>query len=142
MSSNIYKKTRLFSKKPISTINVTPLVDVMLVLLIVFMITAPMLTVGVPVDLPKSNANQLNSDADPLVITMKENREIYVQESIVESKDLLPRLKAIANVNSKTRIFVRGDNLLPYGEVIALMGKIQSAGYEKVALVAKLPDDN
>ena len=77
-----------------SSINVTPLVDVMLVLLIVFMITAPMLTVGVPVDLPKTNANQLNTDADPLIITMNENREIYVQDSIVESKDLIPRLKA------------------------------------------------
>ena len=142
MSSHMYRKTRFSSRKPMSSINVTPLVDVMLVLLIVFMITAPMLTVGVPVDLPKTNANQLNTDADPLIITMNENREIYVQDSIVESKDLIPRLKAIANVNSKTRIFVRGDNLLPYGEVIALMGKIQSAGYEKVALVAKLPDDN
>ncbi len=125
-----------------SSINVTPLVDVMLVLLIVFMITAPMLTVGVPVDLPKTNANQLNTDADPLIITMNENREIYVQDSIVESKDLIPRLKAIANVNSRTRIFVRGDNLLSYGEVIKLMGQIQSAGYERVALVAKLPNDS
>ena len=133
---------RYRSKKPISNINVTPLVDVMLVLLIVFMITAPMLTVGVQVDLPQTKANQLNSDADPLIITMNKNREIFIQDAVVSPEDLIPRLKAISKVNSKTRIFVRGDNLLPYGEVIVIMGKIQSAGYEKVALVAKLPDDS
>ena len=125
-----------------SNINVTPLVDVMLVLLIVFMITAPMLTVGVQVDLPQSKANQLNSDADPLIITINKNRDIFIQDAVVSPEDLIPRLKAISKVNSKTRIFVRGDNLLPYGEVIEIMGKIQSAGYEKVALVAKLPDDS
>ena len=133
---------RYRSKKPMSNINVTPLVDVMLVLLIVFMITAPMLTVGVQVDLPQTKANQLNSDADPLIITMNKNREIFIQDTVVSAGDLIPRLKAISKVNSKTRIFVRGDNILPYGEVIAIMGKIQSAGYEKVALVAKLPDDS
>ena len=125
-----------------SNINVTPLVDVMLVLLIVFMITAPMLTVGIQVDLPQTNTNQLNSDADPLIITMNKNREIFIQDAVVSLEDLIPRLKAISKVNAKTRIFVRGDNLLSYGEVIGLMGKIQSAGYEKVALVAKLPDDS
>ena len=133
---------RYRSKKPMSNINVTPLVDVMLVLLIVFMITAPMLTVGVQVNLPKTKANQLNSDADPLIITMNKNREIFIQDAVVSLEDLIPRLKAISKVNSKTRIFVRGDNLLPYGEVIEIMGKIQTAGYEKVALVAKLPDDS
>ena len=133
---------RYRSKKPMSNINVTPLVDVMLVLLIVFMITAPMLTVGVQVDLPQTKANQLNSDADPLIITMNKNREIFIQDTEVSTEDLIPRLKAISKVNSKTRIFVRGDNLLQYGEVIGIMGKIQSAGYEKVALVAKLPDDS
>tara|TARA_B100000886_G_scaffold316860_1_gene255755 strand:- start:291 stop:716 length:426 start_codon:yes stop_codon:yes gene_type:complete len=136
------RKMRYRSKKPMSNINVTPLVDVMLVLLIVFMITAPMLTVGVQVDLPQTKANQLNSDADPLIITMNKNREIFIQDTVVSTEDLIPRLKAISKVNSKTRIFVRGDNLLQYGEVIGIMGKIQSAGYEKVALVAKLPDDS
>ena len=136
------RKMRYRSKKPMSNINVTPLVDVMLVLLIVFMITAPMLTVGIQVDLPQTNTNQLNSDADPLIITMNKNREIFIQDAVVSLEDLIPRLKAISKVNAKTRIFVRGDNLLSYGEVIGLMGKIQSAGYEKVALVAKLPDDS
>ena len=124
------QKIRYRSKKPMSNINVTPLVDVMLVLLIVFMITAPMLTVGVQVDLPQTKANQLNSDADPLIITMNKNREIFIQDAVVSPEDLIPRLKAISKVNSKTRIFVRGDNLLPYGEVIEIMGKIQSAGYD------------
>ena len=134
----MYRKTRFSSRKPMSSINVTPLVDVMLVLLIVFMITAPMLTVGVPVDLPKGKTKALNSDANPLIITLNSDLEIYVQDSIVESKDLIPRLKAIAKVN-KTRILVRGDHLLHYGEIIKLMGQIQSAGFEKVALVAELP---
>ena len=128
--------------EPMSEINVTPFVDVMLVLLIIFMVTAPLLTVGVQVDLPETKANQLNSDADPLIITMNKNRVIFIQDAVVSPEDLIPRLKAISKVNSKTRIFVRGDNLLPYGEVIVIMGKIQSAGYEKVALVAKLPDDS
>jgi len=134
----MYRKTKFSSRKPMSSINVTPLVDVMLVLLIVFMITAPMLTVGVPVDLPKGKTKTLNSDANPLIITLNSDLEIYVQDSIVESKDLIPRLKAIAKVN-KTRILVRGDHLLYYGEIIKLMGQIQSAGFEKVALVAELP---
>ena len=141
MNSNL-KKIRYRAKKPMSNINVTPLVDVMLVLLIVFMITAPMLTVGVQVDLPETKANQLNSDSDPLIITINKNREIYIQDAVVSSENLISRLKAISKVNSKTRIFVRGDNQLPYGEVIGIMGQIQSAGYEKVALVAKLPDDS
>ena len=89
-----------------SNINVTPLVDVMLVLLIVFMITAPMLTVGVQVDLPKTKANQLNSDADPLIITINKNKDIYIQDAIVAYEDVISRLKAISKVNFKTRIFV------------------------------------
>ncbi len=106
------------------------------------MINDTILTDWVQVDLPKTKANQLNSDADPLIITVKKNRDIYIQDVIVDYEDVISRLKAISKVNFKTRIFVRGDNLLPYGEVISLMGLIQSAGYEKVALVAKLPDDS
>ena len=142
MYNRTFNKNNNNKNKRMSQINVTPFVDVMLVLLIVFMITAPMLTVGVQVDLPQSKANQLNSDADPLIITINKNRDIFIQDAVVSAGDLIPRLKAISKVNSKTRIFVRGDNLLPYGEVIEIMGKIQSAGYEKVALVAKLPDDS
>ena len=128
-------------KKPISTINVTPLVDVMLVLLIVFMITAPLLTVGVPVDLPKSRVGQLNADSDPLIITLNKEGEIFLQEVKVKKEELLVRLKSIAGINKKSRIFVRGDSQIVYGEVLKLMGIIQSAGYERVALVAKLPNE-
>ena len=104
MNSNL-RKIKYKTKKPMSNINVTPLVDVMLVLLIVFMITAPMLTVGVQVDLPKTKANQLNSDADPLIITINKNREIYIQDANVDFENIIPRLKAISKVNFKTRIF-------------------------------------
>ena len=128
-------------KKPISTINVTPLVDVMLVLLIVFMITAPLLTVGVPVDLPKSKVGQLNADSDPLIITLNKEGKIFLQEVKVKKEELLVRLKSIAGINKKSRIFVRGDSQIVYGEVLKLMGIIQSAGYERVALVAKLPNE-
>jgi len=141
MNLSKLKKSRLVKKTPMSAINVTPLVDVMLVLLIVFMITAPLLTVGVPVDLPKTEAGQLNAESDPLVISINKNGEVFVQDSLVELENLQSRLKAIANVNNRTRIFVRGDEIIPYGDILSLMGKIQSAGYERVALVAKLPDE-
>ena len=95
--------------KSISQINVTPFVDVMLVLLIVFMITAPLLTVGVSVDLPKTKAGQLNSKGDPIIVSIKENGEIYIQERVIELSQLLPRLKAISSGNKNLRIYVRGD---------------------------------
>ncbi len=141
MNFSKLKKSRLVKKPPMSAINVTPLVDVMLVLLIVFMITAPLLTVGVPVDLPKTEAGQLSAESDPLIISINKNGEVFVQDSLVELENLQSRLKAIAHVNNKTRIFVRGDEIIPYGDILSLMGKIQSAGYERVALVAKLPDE-
>tara|TARA_S200000501_G_scaffold377177_1_gene434579 strand:+ start:1249 stop:1626 length:378 start_codon:yes stop_codon:yes gene_type:complete len=124
-----------------SSINVTPFVDVMLVLLIVFMITAPLLTVGVPVDLPKTQAGQLNADSNPLIVTLNKDGLIYIQEIKVKKEELLIRLKAISGINKKSRIFVRGDSNILYGEVLKLMGIIQAAGYERVALVAKLPNE-
>ena len=121
-------------------INVTPFVDVMLVLLIVFMVTAPLLTVGVEVDLPKTKAGAINADAAPLVVSIKSDGSLYLQETVVEPEALIPRLKAISNANPDVRIFVRGDRAVSYGEVLSVMGRIQSAGFEKVALVAKLPE--
>ena len=121
-------------------INVTPFVDVMLVLLIVFMVTAPLLTVGVEVDLPKTKAGAINADAAPLVVSIKSDGSLYLQEAVVEPEALIPRLKAISNANPDVRIFVRGDRAVSYGEVLSVMGRIQSAGFEKVALVAKLPE--
>ena len=126
--------------RPMGEINVTPFVDVMLVLLIVFMVTAPLLTVGVEVDLPKTKAGAINADAAPLVVSIKSDGSLYLQETVVEPKVLIPRLKAISNANPNVRIFVRGDRAVSYGEVLSVMGRIQSAGFEKVALVAQLPE--
>ncbi len=127
--------------KPIGEINVTPFVDVMLVLLIVFMVTAPLLTVGVPVDLPKTKAGQINADQAPLVVTIKDDGTLYLQDNEIEPDKLIPRLSAIGDANKNARIFVRGDKNVAYGEVIVLMGRIQTAGFERVALVAELPED-
>ena len=126
--------------RPMGEINVTPFVDVMLVLLIVFMVTAPLLTVGVPVDLPKTKAGQINADSTPLVVTMKADGSIFLQETAIEPDKLIPRLAAIAKANDEVRIFVRGDKAAAYGDGLTLMGRIQSAGFERVALVAELPE--
>ena len=127
--------------RPMGEINVTPFVDVMLVLLIVFMVTAPLLTVGVPVDSPKTKAGQINADSAPLVVTMKADGSIFLQETAIEPDKLIPRLAAIAKANDEVRIFVRGDKAAAYGDVLVLMGRIQSAGFERVALVAELPEE-
>ena len=126
--------------RPMGEINVTPFVDVMLVLLIVFMVTAPLLTVGVEVDLPKTKAGAINADAAPLVVSIKSDGSLYLQETVVKPEVLIPRLKAISDANPNIRIFVRGDRAVSYGEVLSVMGRIQSAGFEKVALVAQLPE--
>ena len=124
-----------------SEINVTPFVDVMLVLLIVFMVTAPLLTVGIPVDLPKVKASALTDQKDPIEITVKLDGSVYLGESIVEVENLIPRLKAITNQNTEARIYVRGDRVVAYGRVMDIMSIINSAGYIKVALVAQNPKD-
>ena len=126
--------------KTISQINVTPFVDVMLVLLIVFMITAPLLTVGVSVDLPKTKAAQLNSKGDPIVVSIKQNGDLYIQERSIDALNLLPRLKAISEGNKNLRIYVRGDKNVPYGIVLDTIAKIKRSGFKKVALVAKLKE--
>ena len=135
INNKINKKNRV-----ISQINVTPFVDVMLVLLIVFMITAPLLTVGVSVDLPKTKASQLNSKGDPIIISIKKNGELYIQEREIDNLQLLPRLKAISSGNKNLRIYVRGDKDVPYGLVLDTIAKIKSSGFKKVALVAKLQE--
>jgi len=127
--------------RPMSEINVTPFVDVMLVLLIVFMVTAPLLTVGVPVDLPKTKAGQINADQAPLVVTINKDGALFLQDNEIEPDKLIPRLSAIGEANKDVRIFVRGDKQVAYGEVMRLMGRIQSAGFERVALVAELPEE-
>ena len=125
------------SKEPMSEINVTPFVDVMLVLLIVFMVTAPLLTVGIPVDLPKIKSSALTDQKDPIEITIKLDGTVYLGESIVEVENIIPRLNAITDKNTETRIYVRGDRVVAYGRVMEIMSIINSAGYIKVALVAQ-----
>ena len=122
-----------------SEINVTPFVDVMLVLLIVFMVTAPLLTVGIPVDLPKVKANALTDQKDPIEVTVKIDGTVYLGESIVEVENLIPRLNAITNLNTEARIYVRGDRVVAYGRVMEIMSLINVAGYIKVALVVQNP---
>ena len=131
------KKNRSFQNKPMSEINVTPLVDVMLVLLIIFMITAPLLTSGVSVDLPTTDSDALPGQDEPLTITMNKNKEIFIGDSKVKAETLKIKLNAIANLNKDSRIFIRADEILPYGEVMELMSLIKNAGYNKVALLTK-----
>jgi biopolymer transport protein TolR len=116
-------------------INVTPFVDVMLVLLIVFMVTAPLLTVGVPVDLPKTHAQALGQDREPLSVTVRRNGHIYVQNTQVDEDDLVPKLTAIAGNGYDQRIFVRGDKSVDYGRVMEVMALISAAGFTHIGLV-------
>ncbi|MGF1477712.1 MAG: protein TolR [Geminicoccaceae bacterium] len=122
-----------------SEINVTPFVDVMLVLLIVFMITAPLLTAGVSVDLPRSQASPLAGQDEPLAVTVTADGTIYLQESEIALAQIAPRLVAITDNNSEARIFVRADRAINYGQVMAVMGAINSAGFRQVSLVTELP---
>ena len=122
-----------------SEINVTPFVDVMLVLLIIFMVTAPLLTVGIPVDLPKVKSNALTDQKDPLEVTVKLDGKVFLGESEVEVENIIPRLNAITDQNTKTRIYIRGDRVVAYGRIMEIMSIINSAGYEKVALVTQNP---
>ena len=121
--------------RPMAEINVTPFVDVMLVLLIVFMVTAPLLTVGVPVDLPKTKAQALSPDREPLSVTVRKNGSIYLQNTRIAEDDLVPRLKAIAANGYDQRIFVRGDTSVDYGRVMEVMAEISSAGFTHIGLV-------
>ncbi|HEC90434.1 MAG TPA: protein TolR [Alphaproteobacteria bacterium] len=125
---------RRFSK-PMSDINVTPFVDVMLVLLVVFMVTAPLLTVGVQVDLPKTKAMPVPGQDEPLAITVRADGLIYLQNTKIKLSALAPRLLAVTSNNPDVRIFIRGDKNINYGRVMEVMGTINAAGFRKVALV-------
>ena len=122
-----------------SEINVTPFVDVMLVLLIIFMVTAPLLTVGVAVDLPDSGARALPGDDEPLSVTIQADGTVFLQESEIEIDALVPRLLAVTENNPEARIFVRGDKAIFYGRVMEVMGALNSAGFNNVGLVTTVP---
>ncbi|RAU20491.1 protein TolR [Paramagnetospirillum kuznetsovii] len=124
--------------RPVAEINVTPMVDVMLVLLVIFMVTAPLLTAGVQVDLPKTSAAPLKGDDQPLSVTIDAHGKIWIQETEVELDQLAPRLQAITAQKPDTRIFVRGDKGIDYGRVMEVMGTLGASGFPKVALVTEV----
>ena len=133
---HIRSNLRRPSRGPVTDINVAPFVDVMLVLVIIFMVAAPLLNIGVPVDLPKANLKPLNESQDPLVITVDAEGKIFIQEAEVDETALAPRLQAVTGANPDLRIFVRGDRTINYGRVIQVMGLVSQAGFNKVALIA------
>jgi biopolymer transport protein TolR len=124
-----------------SEINVTPFVDVMLVLLIVFMVSAPLLTVGVPIDLPQSQAKALSQDNAPLTVSVTVEGKVYLQDNEIKLDDLVPKLKAIIDARHGTldeQIYVRGDKKVDYGTMMRVMGRLSAAGYHRVALVTEV----
>src|ERR1700758_3720653 len=125
--------------QPMSAINVTPFVDVMLVLLVVFMVAAPLLTVGVPVDLPQTQAPPINEPKEPLVITINGEGHIFIQETDIPAESLVPRLTAITGNNPDALLYVRGDKAINYGRVLEVMSLVSTAGFRKVSLIAESP---
>ena len=121
-----------------SDINITPMVDVMLVLLIIFMVAAPMLVAGVNVDLPETSASPVSGQDEPLAVTVDKNGDVYIQETKIDIAELTPKLRAITQEKMDTRIFIRGDQAINYGKVIEVMGAINAAGFTKVALVTEI----
>jgi biopolymer transport protein TolR len=120
-------------------INVTPMVDVMLVLLIIFMVSAPLLTVGVPIDLPQSQAKSLDQDKEPLTVSVNDKGQVYLQNSEISIDELVAKLQAVAQTRGGTeaRIYVRGDKKVDYGTMMRVMGRLSEAGFHRVALVSE-----
>src|ERR1700726_312732 len=121
-----------------SEINVTPFVDVMLVLLIIFMVSAPLLTVGVAIDLPQTQAKSLDQDREPITVTVNDKGQFYLQNTEYKIEELVPKLQAIAKNGGDERIFVRGDKKVDYGTVMRVMGRLSAAGYRRVALITEV----
>ena len=130
-------RTGRFKRAPMSEINVTPMVDVMLVLLVIFMVTAPLLTVGVPIDLPKTNAAPITGQDEPLVVSVNAQGSVYLQDTEIPLENLVARLSAVTENKPDTRIFVRGDRSINYGRIMEVMSVINEAGFRRVALVAE-----
>ena len=139
--SGAFGKRRHRRNPVMSQINVTPMVDVMLVLLIIFMISAPLLTVGVPIDLPQTQASSLDqTDKEPLAVSVNTNGQVFLQNTEIPLEELVPKLKAIAAARggSDERIYVRGDKTVDYGSVMKVMGRLSAAGFRRVALVTEV----
>ncbi|MDF2368115.1 protein TolR [Sneathiella sp.] len=143
MDANNYKaftgKGRRRRHTQMSEINVTPFVDVMLVLLIVFMVTAPLLTVGVPLELPSSKAATVQGNDEPLVISVDGEGRLYLEDVEIELANLVPKLRAVTGAKQDQRIFVRGDTNVAYGRVLSVMGEIHNAGFKRVAMISAGP---
>jgi len=118
-----------------SEINVTPFVDVMLVLLIIFMVAAPLLTVGVPIDLPETQAKPMNAETQPITVSVNQAGQIHLQETEIPLEEVVPKLEAIAKTGYEERIFIRGDKAADYGTVMKVMARISAAGYKNLGLV-------
>ncbi|MFL4978363.1 MAG: protein TolR [Xanthobacteraceae bacterium] len=133
-------KRRHRRKAVMADINVTPLVDVMLVLLIIFMVSAPLLTVGVPIDLPQTQAKSLDQDQKPLTVSVNTQGQVFLQDSEIKVEELVPKLQAIAQARGglDERIYVRGDRKVDYGTVMRVMGRLSQAGFRRVALVTEV----
>jgi biopolymer transport protein TolR len=132
-------KRKHHRRRVMSEINVTPMVDVMLVLLIIFMVSAPLLTVGVPIDLPQSQAKSIEQDKEPLTISVNDKGQIFLQNSEITVEDLVPKMQAVAQARGGTeaRVYVRGDKKVDYGTMMLVMGRLSSAGFHRVALVTE-----
>ena len=139
-TTNSGRSLRRRGFRPNSDINVTPMVDVMLVLLVVFMVTAPLMTVGVPVDLPKSKASAIAAEKEPLYVTVKKDGRVFVQETEVDATTLVKMLSSITEGNPEVRILIRGDKSVNYGKMMEVMGNINAAGFKKIALIAQPSD--
>jgi biopolymer transport protein TolR len=137
-SSSGRRSSRIRGRGVSAEINVTPLVDVMLVLLIVFMISAPLLTVGVPLDLPQSQAKSLDQDREPLTLSVNDKGQVFLQNTEIKIEELVEKLKAVAKAGVDERIYVRGDKKVDYGTVMRVMGRLSAAGFRKVALVTEV----
>jgi biopolymer transport protein TolR len=132
---------RRHRRRPVmAEINVTPMVDVMLVLLIIFMVSAPLLTVGVPIDLPQTQAKSLDADKEPLTISVNAKGQVFLQETEIGVDELVPKLKAVTEARGglEERVFVRGDRQVDYGTVMKVMGRLSAAGFRRVALVTEI----
>ena len=139
-TSGVFCKRRHRRRPVMSEINVTPMVDVMLVLLIIFMVSAPLLTVGVPIDLPQTQAANLEPEREPLAISINVKGQVYLQNTEIKIEELVPKLKAITDARggAEERIYVRGDKNVDYGTIMRVMGRLSAAGFRRVGLVTEV----
>lgn len=138
MGMNLSRNTKRGRSRLISEINITPMVDVMLVLLIIFMITSPMMVAGIEVDLPETSASPMTGDSKPLVISIDKAGDVYILETKIAASELVAKLENITNEKKDTRIFIKGDKNVSYGKIVETMAEISSAGFTKVALISEI----